>query len=321
MLGTDRVALQLGTPVGATPIPTPVIGQGSVLLRGGERVSLTFAGRGVPVVCVHGFMLAGTHYPGLVRGLATLGFRAVALDVAGHGGSSMLRTNGHDAEEYSQLLGRALDELGIRRAILLGHSAGARLAAQLAVERPDQAIALVLVSAPLGDSWDARIRLFRLAPPALGTFSALLLANAALRLPPPELLAALSQPWRASGLGFSLLHARPSGPLLEELRATNVPVVFVHGDHDWVVPTAAARDAAHRSGGELVVVPRGTHFWLLDDPEGVQSQLQHLFRGTLRAAYEGALAAAGLDPATASADAIEDAFFEPGAAPLTRADA
>ena len=174
------------------------------------------------------------------------------------------------------------------------------------------------MSASLGAPWDKLVTLFRLLPPALGAFSALLLGELLLTVP-TQLGVSLARPWRPMGLGLSVMQASPSRFLLEELRATGVPVAVVHGDRDRVVPIAAARDAARRTGGELVVVAGGTHSWVIDEVADVHVQLRELLAGSLRPAYEQALSAAGLDPASASVDAVEAAFYEPGASRLTHA--
>lgn len=303
-----------------TQFGTAAVGQGSVLLADGHRVSVTFAGRGLPFVFVHGFLLSGPRHADLLRALAGLGFRAIAIDVAGHGGSTPLRRDRLDVDAYSDQLALALDELGIRRGIVCGHSAGGRLAAQFAVEQPERVVGLVLVSAALGAAWDDLVRLLRYVPPALGAFSAQLLAGAFLNVPPADLWSTLSAPWRPAGLGLSILHARPSRVLLDGLRTAAVPAFVVHGDRDAVVPVAAARDAALRADGELVEIRGGTHFWLLDRPREVHEVLQRLLHGGLGGACADALEAAGLDPHAARIEEIEDAFYEPGAAALTAAE-
>ena len=80
-----------------------------------------------------------------------MGFKVVAIDVAGHGGTQGLPTDGARIDAYVDLLRRVLDELGIRRAVFAGHSMGGRLVAQLAAEDPDRAIAVILIDAAVGE--------------------------------------------------------------------------------------------------------------------------------------------------------------------------
>ena len=68
---------------------------------------------------------------------------------------------------YADLLGRVLDHLGIGAAVLAGHSMGGRLVTELAASQPERAIAVVLLDAIVGDTWDRMVNLFRVFPPLL----------------------------------------------------------------------------------------------------------------------------------------------------------
>jgi hypothetical protein len=113
---------------------------------------------------------------------------------------------------------------------------------------------------------------------------------------------------------LSVLRSPASRDMLESLRHNGVPVVVLHGDQDFVVPLAAGRDAARRSGGDLVVVKDGTHSWLLKDPETFPAIMGALLRdGLLGRAYDAALGDAGLDPSSATTADVEAAFYAPDA--------
>ena len=140
-------------------------------------------GRGLPVVLVHGFTAEGILYAQTLSRLVGMGFKVVAVDVAGHGATQGLPTGGDDLESYTQLLARVLDELGIRRAVFAGHSMGGRLVTQLAARDPDRAIAVVLIDAVVGDCWDRLIKVSRFAPPVLIGLAALLVADTLSTLP------------------------------------------------------------------------------------------------------------------------------------------
>src|SRR4029450_5450533 len=95
--------------------------------------------------------------------LVRMGFKVVAIDVAGHGATQGLPTGGEDLASYTKLLARVLDELGVRRAVFAGPSMAARRVTQLAAERPERAIAVVLIDAVVGECWDRLMRLSRFA--------------------------------------------------------------------------------------------------------------------------------------------------------------
>jgi pimeloyl-ACP methyl ester carboxylesterase len=257
-----------------------------------------------------------------------MGFKVVAVDVAGHGGTQGLPTGGDDLASYVELLGRVLDRLGIGGAVLAGHSLGGRLVAQLAAEQPDRAIAVVLIDACVGETWDRLIGVSRFAPPVLVGIGAVLVADTLSTLPvlrdrsqalklgrlvAPTLAGHVLRPWRMLGPGVSLVRSSSSRPLLEKLAERDVPVVVIHGDRDLVVPYWTARDAARAANGWLVTVHGGTHSWVLKDPETLPGITADLLRGPLGQLRDEVLVAAGLDPATVTPAEVEDLFLAPDA--------
>jgi pimeloyl-ACP methyl ester carboxylesterase len=288
----------------------------------GRQVGVAVGGHGLPLVLASGLLLTDRLYVQTLSRLAAAGFRVVAVDVAGSG----ISDDGKGLDEYGRLLGRVLDELGVERAILAGHSLGGRLVTELAARRPERVVALLLVDASVGAPWDSLVRLVGWAPPSVGVLGAMLLADTLgtvpfardlgqaaklSRLAVPVVLGHLGAPWRLFGPGLSALYAAASAPLLDRIAGTATPVVLVHGDCDLVVPLAAARDAARRTGGELVVVHGATHSWLLQDPETLPAIVRELLGGDLGAACARAVLDAGLDPAAPLA-AVDDAFAPAG---------
>src|SRR5262245_33514934 len=240
----------------------------------GRQVGVAVGGHGLPLVLASGLLLTDRLYVQTLSRLAATRFRVVAVDVAGSGVSDDSR----GLDEYGRLLGRVLDELGVERAVLAGHSLGGRLVTALAARSAEREAALLLVHASVGAPWDTLVRLIGYAPPSVGVLGAMLLADTLgtvpfardfgqaaklSRLAVPVMLAHMGAPWRLFGPGLSALYAAPSAPLLARVGRTATPVVAVHGDCDLVVPLAAARDTARRTGGELVVVHGATHSWLL----------------------------------------------------------
>ena len=95
-----------------------------------------------PVLLIHGF--ASTHRvnwvaPSWTTTLAREGYRVIAFDNRGHGGS----TKFHAAADYATArmaedARGLLDHLGIARAHVMGYSMGARITAVLALAHPDR---------------------------------------------------------------------------------------------------------------------------------------------------------------------------------------
>ena len=309
----DEAAPRLWPGAGVdVPITIPVtrLATHVVRLADGHRVGVAVGGRGIPLVVVHGFSFAGMVYVQSLSRLASMGFKVISVDVAGHGSSAALARRGHELDEYRRFLGQVLDALGVRRGLLAGHSLGGRLVAEVAAAEPERAMAVMLIDAAVGKAWDDLAAFSRWAPPVLGLVGATLTGDTLntlfmsgdqgpkLRaLAAPQAMANLLAPWRLVAPALSVLLAPGSTRTMEQLGREGVPVVILHGDRDPVVPLAAARDAARRADGELVLVHGAGHSWLLEDPETMRAIVAHLLTDGLGSACLDALADAGLDVA------------------------
>jgi pimeloyl-ACP methyl ester carboxylesterase len=105
------------------------------------------AGEGVPVVLLHG--LTATHRYVVMgsKALERSGHRVIAYDARAHGRSDPAPAP--DAYGYDVLagdLGRVMDERGVERAVLVGASMGAHTLLRFALERPERAAALVVIT-------------------------------------------------------------------------------------------------------------------------------------------------------------------------------
>lgn len=269
----------------------PRLARHTITLSDGHQVGVAVCGRGVPLVLVHGFSAEGMLYAQTLSRLVDAGFRVVAIDTAGHGGTLGLPTGGDSLEHYTRLLARVLDELGIRRAVLAGHSMGGRLVTELAAQEPDRAIAVVLLDAIVGDTWDRMVNLFRVAPPLLVGVGGVLVLDTVTTLPllrdpaqarklgrlvAPVVVGHVRRPWRMLGPAVSILRSRGSGWMLDRIAEERIPLVVIHGERDVAVPMATARDAARRGDGTLVTVQKAGHSWLLRDPRTLPAILDAL---------------------------------------------
>jgi len=307
---------------------TPRLARHRITLSDGHEVGISVSGRGVPLVVVHGFTAEGLLYAQTLSRLVSMGFKVIAVDTAGHGATQGLPARGADLGSYSELLGRTLRELGVRRAILAGHSMGGRLVTQLAANDPDLAIAVILLDAIVGDTWDKMVYLFRVAPPMLSLVGMALAVDSASTLPVlrdpaqarklgrlliPALMGHVLRPWRMLGPSISILRSRSSRIHLDALAEEAVPVFAIHGDRDFPVPHRTARDAVRRAGGCLITVHGASHSWLLKDPETLPSIVSDLLPAELGFAIRDALADAGVDSSARVLDDIEEALYEPDA--------
>ena len=108
---------------------------------------VTEAGEGTPVVLLHGLTATNRYVVMGSKSLERAGHRVVAYDARAHGQSDPAPSS--DAYRYEDLrddLVRVMDERGIERAVLAGASMGAHTILRLALEQPERAAALVIVT-------------------------------------------------------------------------------------------------------------------------------------------------------------------------------
>jgi len=114
-----------------------------------DRVRLHYLerGKGHPLVLLHGngSMIEDFEASGLID-IAAKKYRVIVFDRPGYGYSERPRGTTWTPDSQADLLHRALKQLGIARAIVLGHSWGASVAIALALKYPKAVSALILAS-------------------------------------------------------------------------------------------------------------------------------------------------------------------------------
>jgi pimeloyl-ACP methyl ester carboxylesterase len=300
---------------------------GETLNVDGVPLHFTDTGGGPPVVFVHGakgsvYDAAYSIGPALARE-----HRVVAFDRPGAGYSGRARVRSGSPLVQAELLHLALHALGIRRAVMVAHSAGAPVALALALGHPADVAAVVTLGGYMFSIRDpARAPNRLLTLPVLGTLVrwtvvaplGLLLSRVVLRHvfapdPPDPAYARL-----APGLALRPAHMASDAhdlPDVEEgLRALapryaeiGTPVVAVHGLADRVVSAAQAVRLCERvPHADLVLLEETGHVPHFTRPDAVLDAVALAWRragerGTFASprvpAYTPALVALGGEPA------------------------
>jgi haloalkane dehalogenase len=112
-------------------------------------------GEDPPVVLMHGFPDDHRIYRRLLPRLSPR--RAVAFDFLGYGRSGRPDDAGFSLEEHGSQLTAVLDELGIERAVIVGHDASGPDAVSYAVAHPERVAGLVLLNTVFGHQKSLRM--------------------------------------------------------------------------------------------------------------------------------------------------------------------
>lgn len=110
----------------------------------GQRVAYREAGSGEVVVLIHGMAGSSDTWQAVMPQLAQR-YRVIAPDLLGHGQSAKPRTD-YSLGAFAAGLRDLLDELGISRATIVGHSLGGGVAMQFIYQHPEYCQRLILVS-------------------------------------------------------------------------------------------------------------------------------------------------------------------------------
>jgi pimeloyl-ACP methyl ester carboxylesterase/quercetin dioxygenase-like cupin family protein len=110
----------------------------------GAELHVEVDGEGVPVVLVHGLGLSGALW-GRVSDALGPGYQLVRVDLRGAGRSRELERTELSLAGWADDLAGVVEQLGLDRPVLVGHSLGAAVALKYALERPDGLRALVLI--------------------------------------------------------------------------------------------------------------------------------------------------------------------------------
>jgi pimeloyl-ACP methyl ester carboxylesterase len=168
----------------------------------------TAAAAAPPIVLIHG---AGCNLEDMRLSLGerlSARHRVVLIDRAGMGWSKRHGRHGSAPQFQAAILRELLDQLGIARAIIVGHSWGGALAASFALDYPDRTAALILLASPLYPHRHPTTSLYALfAMPIVGWIYARTLA-----LP-------LSLPFVGLALGSAFLPQRPPRDYLKRSAA------------------------------------------------------------------------------------------------------
>lgn len=249
-------------------------------LSDGGQIYFAEAGKGTPVVLLHGFGLDLSMWEPQWHVLASR-YRALRYDLRGYGASSVPTGAYSHVEDFRQLM-QVLEASPVH---LVGLSMGGRYALRIAAQLPQAVRSLTLVDAALdghrwGEAWMARWQEIAAAARSdVGRAKALWLEHdlfAPARQQPALAEALAAMVHRYSGWHFQHRDpdAVPAPPTGERLSSIKVPTLVVVGERDLDDFQSIARRLAHELPQASLRVMRNVgHLASLEDPEAFNGLL------------------------------------------------
>lgn len=126
------------------------------------------------VILTHGAGLNRTMFDEQAEALCNSGFRVITWDLPGHGGSHLNDGARFTAEDAAAGLDALIDELGLDRPVLIGHSLGGNLSQAFVRDNPDRAGGLIILDSTwnTGPLSSTELFLLRMAAPVLSLIPA-----------------------------------------------------------------------------------------------------------------------------------------------------
>ncbi|KHK52100.1 alpha/beta hydrolase [Ralstonia sp. A12] len=265
----------------------------TITTQDGTRIFYKDWGTGKPVVFSHGWPLNADAWDAQMLFLVQKGFRVIAHDRRGHGRSDQ-PSQGNNMDTYADDLAALLDALDIQGATLVGHSTGGGEVAHYIGRHGTKRVArAVLIGAvppimlktaanPKGLPMevfdgirkgvaDNRSQFYRdLATPFFG-----------FNRPDAKVSQGTIDAFWAQGMTggihgqYLCIKEFSEVDYTEDLKKIDVPVLFLHGDDDQIVPIddSAKLGVELVKNGTLKVYPGGSHGMCVTEADKVNADL------------------------------------------------
>jgi 3-oxoadipate enol-lactonase len=245
-------------------------------------IELAYArrGKGTPLVLLHGFPL-DHHLWDDVSSLLEDTFDLILPDLRGFGESTTLDAP-YTMDDYASDIAGLLDQLGIQRAAVAGHSMGGYVALAFAKLYPERVSGLALISSQvLADPPDRKEGRYKSAADvAEKGIGGVVEAMTSKFTSDPRLQAVAralmerQQPDAYIGALKAMAERRDSTSLLSTFK---FPVVIVHGEADALIPVARAREVkAAIPDSHFVELKDTGHVPMLESVQETAEALQRL---------------------------------------------
>ncbi|HWM63323.1 MAG TPA: alpha/beta hydrolase [Solirubrobacterales bacterium] len=258
------------------------------------RIRYREAGEGKPIVFVHGYLVDGRLWDGVVDGLSDR-FRCIAPDWP-IGAQQIAMKPDADLSPYgiAALIASFLDALDLEDVTIVGNDSGGAMSQVLVTRHPERIGRLVLTNCDTHENFPPGI--FKTMPPIAKLPGGMALLAAPFRIPavaraafrpftrnplPPELIAS----WMEPGLHDPAvkrdlkkvttgMNKRYTLEAAEKLRGSELPILFTWAPGDRLFPLKyAERLASEVSNARIAQIPDSRTFVPVDQPGRLSDEI------------------------------------------------
>lgn len=252
-----------------------------------ERISFTDQGSGRAVVLLHGFLGSKAIWQ-QTAGELSRSYRVICIDLPGHGDTPCIGY-AHSMEMMARCVKAVMNQLRLKRYVIVGHSMGGYVALAFADLFPDCLRGLCLFhSTAYPDSEEKkadRLRAIQLAKSNKTIYTKTTIRN---------LFAARNLKYLSAEIAFANRIARSTGKpgivaALHGMRdrpgrdiilgMVNYPVMMVIGEHDNILPAAVLLEQSQLIRDKTVLyLEHDGHFGFLESPRASTKALRSFLR-------------------------------------------
>ena len=250
-----------------------------ITVKDGTEIYYKDWGTGQPIVFHHGWPLSGDDWDGQMLYFLQQGFRVIAHDRRGHGRSSQTAV-GHDMDTYAADVAELAKALDLKDAIHVGHSTGGgeviRYVAKHGKGRVAKAVLISAVTPTLAKSasYPDGVPLSIFDEIRQGTgfnrpqyYQDFTIPFYGYNREGAKISQGVRDNWWRQGMmgsvqaHYECIKAFSETDFTEDLKSVDVPVLFLHGEDDQIVPFPLSAPKAVKlvKNGKLISYPGFPH--------------------------------------------------------------